>query len=283
VSSSISSYPEGKRRLARFTRWTALTSIAGALDRRRRILRVVNCHSVPERYTPSFSALVRQLSRKWTLAAPADLPGLLQRRPDGPSLLFCFDDGLANTVEIAAPILEAAGARAIFAVPAAWPDVPMGHRAGWFEQHVYPVPTELHDREGDVSAPTWDALRKLIARGHEVWSHGFDHVQLRDDTPVEVLEREIVDSKARLEERLGFPVRGYCPPIGYTVPASALALIEQTYELAFGGPPHGVPRRANPTRIPRSNIEASWPSDVVDFQLSPLGDLMSHALARMRR
>jgi peptidoglycan/xylan/chitin deacetylase (PgdA/CDA1 family) len=269
--------------MAMAARASGATAVAAAWERRQRALRIVNFHSVPARFADMFAEQVGRLSGDWVFASPSHLPDLLEHAPDRPTLLFCFDDGLANTIQYAAPILEAAGARAIFAVPAAWPDVLESDWAKWFEQHVYPRPTELHDSKGDVAAPSWEILRELVARGHELWSHGFDHVQLRDDTPVEVLEREIVDSKARLEERLGFPVRGYCPPIGYTVPASALALIEQTYEFAFGGRPHGVSRRADPTRIPRSNIEASWPSDVVDFQLSPLGDLMSHALARMRR
>jgi hypothetical protein len=92
-----------------------------------------------------------------------------------------------------------------------------------------------------------------------------------------------VESKARLEERLGVPVRGYCPPISYTVPASALALIAQTYDYAFGGRPANVPRDVGVFRSPRSNIEASWSPDVVDFQLSPLGDFMSRALTQVRR
>jgi peptidoglycan/xylan/chitin deacetylase (PgdA/CDA1 family) len=282
VREILSTCPPRKRQVAAAARASGATLVA-AWVRRQRTLRIVNLHSVPARLADAFAEQVRRLSSDWALAAPSGLPDLLARGPTRPTLFFCFDDGLANTVRVAAPIIEAAGARAIFAVPAAWPDLPDSHRAKWFEQHVYPVPTELHASEGDVTAPTWDELRELVARGHEVWSHGFDHVQLREDTAFEVLEREIVESKARLEERLGVPVRGYCPPISYTVPASALALIAQTYDYAFGGRPANVPRDVGVFRIPRSNIEASWPPDVVDFQLSPLGDFMSRALTQVRR
>jgi peptidoglycan/xylan/chitin deacetylase (PgdA/CDA1 family) len=269
--------------VAAAARVSGAAALVAAWERRQPALRIVNSHSVPARFADAFAEQVRRLSSDWVLASPSDLPDLLDHAPDRPTLLFCFDDGLANTAHVAAPILEAAGARAIYAVPAAWPDIPESARAQWFEQHVYAMPTELHDSEGDVSAPTWEALRELVARGHEVWSHGFDHVKLRDDTTGDVLEREIVESKVRLEERLGSPVRGYCPPIGYSVPASALVLIADTYDFAFGGRPSRVSRNVDRIRIPRSNVEASWPHDVVDFQLSPLGDVMSQALDRIRR
>jgi peptidoglycan/xylan/chitin deacetylase (PgdA/CDA1 family) len=282
VSSTIPSCPPRKRQLATIAHNAGVTALARALEHRRPALRIVNCHSVPSRYAAAFAEQVDQLSRSWAFAGPSDLTSLLQLGPERPTLLFCFDDGLANTVEQAAPILEAAGARAIFAVPAAWPDVPEQDRAEWFRRRVYPMPTELHDRAEDVAPPSWEALRDLVARGHEVWSHGVDHRQLQDGTPDGVLESEIVESKAILERRLETRVRGYCPPIGYTVPPIALALIADTYELAFGGRPARVPIRGNAFQIPRSNIEASWPWAVVELQLSPLGDVLSRTLARLR-
>ncbi len=246
------------------------------------MLRIVNSHSVPARFAGSFTALVRQLTRSWALAAPADLPELLERGPNRPTLLFCFDDGLANTARTAAPILEAAGGRAVFAVPAAWPDVPPAERSAWFEEHVYPTATELHERPDDIAPATWHELRALIRDGHEVWSHGVDHVRLSSDLAPAVLEREIVESKRILEERLDTIVHGYCPPISHDIPPTALALIRRTYQVAFGGPPAPVPRSGDPHRIPRSNIEASWPTSAVTLQLSPLGDLTSRMRARVR-
>lgn len=260
-----------------------MTAAAAAWEHRRPPLRIVNCHSVPPRFAGDFAAQVRSLARSWSFATPGDLTGLLAQGVDRPTLLFCFDDGLANAIDNAVPVLEAAGARAIFAVPAAWPDVVEPERANWFKRHVYPVPTELHDQPKDVAAPSWDALRALVARGHEVWSHGVDHVQLLSDTPESVLEREIVESRVILERRLETNVRGYCPPIGYTVPPRALELIGRTYDLAFGGRPARVPIGGNPHQIPRSNIEASWPWSAVELQLSPLGDTLARTLAGIRR
>jgi peptidoglycan/xylan/chitin deacetylase (PgdA/CDA1 family) len=210
------------------------------------------------------------------------LPALLEEGVERPTLLICFDDGLANTIRLAAPILETAGGRAIFAVPAAWPDVPTEGQPGWFRQHVYPTPTELHTFDGDIEAPTWDELKAVVARGHEVWSHGVEHLQLREATPADVLQREIAQSKEILEQRLGSAVRGYCPPVGYSVPPRALAMIANVYELAFGGRPSRAPVGGDRFRIPRSNVEASWPSSAVGLQLSPLGDALARAVEGVR-
>jgi peptidoglycan/xylan/chitin deacetylase (PgdA/CDA1 family) len=244
---------------------------------------VVNYHSVPKRFAQRFEEQVRELARTWRFASPAELPALLQQGVERPTLLVCFDDGLANTIEHAAPILEATGGRAIFAVPAAWPDIRAEDRLSWFRRHVYPTPTELHELDKDIEAPTWEELKAVVARGHEVWSHGVEHVQLTETTPAAVLEREIAGSKEILEQRLGTTVRGYCPPVGYSVPPRAVALIADTYELAFGGRPSHAAVGGDPLRIPRSNIEASWPWSAVGLQLSPLGDGLARALEGVRR
>jgi peptidoglycan/xylan/chitin deacetylase (PgdA/CDA1 family) len=282
VPSIIPSCPPRKRQLAMIAHGSGITTLASALERRHPVLRIVNCHSVPRRYAAAFAEQVEQLSRSWKLAVPSDLVTLLQREPDRPTLLFCFDDGLANTVETAAPILEAAGARAIFAVPAAWPSIPAGERADWFGRHVYPVPTELHMVDGDVAPASWEELRAAVARGHEVWSHGVDHLRLGGGLSEAVLRREIVESKQLLESKLGTPIRGYCPPVSHDVPAAALALIRSTYNFAFGGRPAPVRIGGDAHQIPRSNIEASWPASAVAMQLSPLGDALSNTLARVR-
>lgn len=239
---------------------------------------------MPERFAASFERLLERLSRSWAIAGPGDLRVLLERGPETPTLVVCFDDGLANTVRIAAPILESRGARAIFAVPAAWPDVPPARQAAWFREHVYPEPTELHDRPGDVAAASWEELRAAVGNGHEVWSHGFDHIRLDRGTPPDVVSREIRESKEVLEAKLGAPIRGFCPPIAYdeSSPAAEEA-IASTYELAFTGRVAAASSARDLRHIPRTNIEATWPAAAVDLQLTRLGDAISRTAGQVRR
>jgi peptidoglycan/xylan/chitin deacetylase (PgdA/CDA1 family) len=275
---SIESCPPSKRRVARILGATGAIRVAQLAERRRPALRIVNCHSVPDRSAAAFADLIGTLARSWTFASPADLPALVDGGPDRPTLLVCFDDGLMNTVRNGAPALEAVGGRAIFAVPSAWPDLQPERREAWFREHVYPVPTELHAHDGDVEPASWGDLRALIARGHDVWSHGVDHLRLVPGMPRERLEREIVKSKERLEQALESPVRGYCPPVSSAVPAEAQRLIEETYEFAFSGPPRPIRGNAPPHELGRTNFEASWPQSAVTMQLSLIGD----ALTRVR-
>jgi hypothetical protein len=178
--------------------------------------------------------------------------------------------------------LEAAGTRAIFAIPATWPDVPAQERFEWFRRHVYPVPTELHVEQADVVPASWEDLRAAVSHGHEVWSHGTDHLRLVDGLSGAVLEREIIESKRILEARLGTTIRGYCPPIAHDVSPAAMTLIRATYDIAFGGRPAPVPIARSAHQIPRSNIEASWPRSAVELQLSPLGDAVSSIRAHLK-
>ncbi|HEV7565371.1 MAG TPA: polysaccharide deacetylase family protein [Microbacteriaceae bacterium] len=278
----LTSCPPRKRQLAAVARGTGLTGAAIWWESRHPELRIVNSHSVPDRFAASFAQQVERLARRWSFTTPADLPRLLEAGVECPTLLFCFDDGLANTLRNAAPVIESVGGRAIFAVPAAWPDVPLERREEWFRRHVYPVPTELHSQGSDVTAMTWDELREAVAQGHEVWSHGVDHVCLQADTPPEVLEREVKVSKEILEAKIGVPVRGYCPPMSYTVPPRAFTSIADTYELAFGGPPAPIRGKADRHRIPRANIEASWSLATVELQLSVAGDALTRLLSGLR-
>ena len=245
-------------------------------------LRVVNYHSVPERFVEQFRRQLAHVARSHRIAAASELPQLIAGVSE-PTLVMCFDDGLKSTIVHGARVVEEVGGRAVFAIPAAWPDVPRAQQASWFREHVYPVPTELHDRPGDVAAASWDELRDLVRREHAIWSHGFDHRQLTTGLAADVLEREIRASRAVLEEQLGTQVPGYCPPVSYDVAApEAERLIAETYELAFGGAQSRVVT-PDPLHIPRINLEASWPLDVVDFQLTRAGDLTSRLAARARR
>ncbi len=276
------SCPSAKLYVAKATTATGAIRLAQLLEDRRPGLRIVNLHSVPLRYASAFTDLVERLRRRFTLVSPSDLPQLLCQRPVKPSLLFSFDDGLRNTLEVAAPAIEELGATAVFAIPAAWPDVSPDQAPDWFSRHVYPVPTELHAHPGDVEAASWSDLRSLVARGHAVWSHGFDHTRL-DHADGAELNREIVESRLRLEAAVGTSVLGFCPPIsagGWSDDADQL--IRSTYRYAFSGLPGPLRAPLDPWHLSRTNIEVSWSPTVVDAQLTRFGDMVSRVHARTR-
>jgi peptidoglycan/xylan/chitin deacetylase (PgdA/CDA1 family) len=88
---------------------------------------------------------------------------------------------------------------------------PPGKRLAWVQRAV--------DAAGGPQRPswdgmmTWDHLREMAKRGHEIGSHSVSHdiLTLVDDAH---LERELVDSKRILEEQLQRPVETMCYPNG---------------------------------------------------------------------
>lgn len=75
---------------------------------------------------------------------------------------------------------------------------------------------------------TWEQARELVTLGHEVGSHGAEHLAVRRLTEAQ-LRVQVHDSKARLEDELQAPVRYFAPPFGYGTPGLPAALTAAGY------------------------------------------------------
>jgi peptidoglycan/xylan/chitin deacetylase (PgdA/CDA1 family) len=106
--------------------------------------------------------------------------------PDG-AVVLTFDDGCASDLSVALPVLRS-------------------HR---FPAAFFVNPATI-GRNGFL---TWRELEALTAAGMHVGSHGLDHRLFDDMTTVE-LEHQLVESKVRIEERLGIPVTTLALPGG---------------------------------------------------------------------
>jgi peptidoglycan/xylan/chitin deacetylase (PgdA/CDA1 family) len=105
------------------------------------------------------------------------------------SLTITFDDGYRGNATIAAPILERHGLRACFFVATSY----IGSEfVPWW------------DRQNGIDTKwmSWDHVRSLRSRGHEIGSHTETHIDLGTATP-EDARREISGGTRRLEEELG--------------------------------------------------------------------------------
>jgi peptidoglycan/xylan/chitin deacetylase (PgdA/CDA1 family) len=101
---------------------------------------------------------------------------------------FTFDDAHISQVELAAPILNAAGLHGVFFVPTAW----VGARK---------------------ETATWRELRALLQAGHRVGSHGNTHSLLTQCTSSELSE-ELRYSRLTLEDKLGCSITSLSLPGG---------------------------------------------------------------------
>jgi peptidoglycan/xylan/chitin deacetylase (PgdA/CDA1 family) len=272
----IASCSPRKRAAARIVARTPLARLARLRDRRQPVVRIFNYHSVPRQLQAAFERQLDHLSTRFQIAGPYELEHLLREGPGEQSTaILCFDDGLANHAEIAAPTLERRGLRAIFAIPATFPGVPDDQQEEWFSRHIYPAPTELHPRV-ERRALTWAQARDLISSGHRICSHGHDHAILRPDTPPEVIGREVVESRKNIERELeGVTVDGFCWAGAVDPHADdADRLIRSTYAYSLGNNAHRISGGTSMYNIPRINLEASWPLEVIDLQVSGAMDLL---------
>lgn len=77
-------------------------------------------------------------------------------------------------------------------------------------------------------------IREIQARGHEVASHGYDHVLCREQS-AEDLKNDLSKSKKLLEDITGRPVYGYRAP-GFSISRDIMSLVEEAgylYDSSF--------------------------------------------------
>ena len=115
-------------------------------------------------------------------------------------VVLTFDDGFANLLEHAAPVLSELGFRAtIFVVSGR-----CGQTNDW--------PNQAPDIPR-LPLLSWSELAQMATAGFEMGAHSVTHRPLTELTQAEA-EREIVESKATIEERLGRPVNTFAYPFG---------------------------------------------------------------------
>jgi peptidoglycan/xylan/chitin deacetylase (PgdA/CDA1 family) len=125
-----------------------------------------------------------------------------------------FDDGYTDFLTHAAPVLARHGMTATLYVVA-------GRLGGQNEWDDGP-------RLDLVDA---DAVRDVVADGHEVGSHTLSHVRLAQADPA-VVRHEVADSRRVLEDLLQAEIRGFCYPWGSFDRAAAAAVQEAGYDHA---------------------------------------------------
>ncbi|CQR63984.1 polysaccharide deacetylase family protein [Streptomyces leeuwenhoekii] len=153
-------------------------------------------------------------------------------RGEGRDLVgLTFDDGYADFVEHALPVLRRRGCGAtLFVLPGR-----LGGVNAW---------DPLGPRKPLLTA---DGIRRAAAEGVEIGSHGLTHVDLTraDDA---TLRAEVARSRALLTELTGTPVAGFCYPYGTVDRRAADAVRDAgyTYGCAIDpGPltgPYALPR-----------------------------------------
>lgn len=175
------------------------------------IIRVVNFHATPRyrdaEYRRQFEAFALRfepitkanfdsaVDGAWTHARPGLMPVLFE--------------GFRDNLDVLLPILEEHGFTGWFFVPSAFLGVAADQQSAFAAAHSL-HPAARDEYPGQRIALTWDEARDISRRGHVFACHSRTHNELRADTPLSVLEDEIVAAKAEMEAELGSDVDIFC-------------------------------------------------------------------------
>jgi peptidoglycan/xylan/chitin deacetylase (PgdA/CDA1 family) len=196
------------RTIARSLRPVAL---AGRRLRREHGLRVIGWHRVDGARTSGLSTGVDDFRRHLDLLAEVDaqvlaLDDAVARLAAGTlpprAVVLTFDDGYASVVETAWPLLKERGLPATLYVVTGSLVGPM--RFAWDADHPDPRSLRL---------ATSDELVEAAGQGLHLGSHTVTHPWLPGLEPA-LVEHELAESRARLEDLLGRPVRSVAYPTG---------------------------------------------------------------------
>ena len=162
----------------------------------------------------------------------------LPQRP----VVLTFDDGYADLVEEALPVLTSHGFPATVFITTGWLDDAGQRAAGTPPDRML----------------TWRQLAVLEQAGVEIGAHSHSHPQL-DQIPVKQLRAELADPKSLLEDRLGHSVATLAYPYGY----SSRRVREMSLELGYrngAGVANGIASPgSDPFRVPRLTVRLSTP------------------------
>ena len=148
------------------------------------------------------------------------------QRASAKTVLITFDDAFAETLEVAAPLLQQHGMRSTVFVPAGL----LGEMA------TLKAEGDSTDSVSKGQIVDEDGLRKWVGAGQEVGSHSLTHGDLTTASP-DTVRREAEGSKQRLEQVLDRPVLDFCYPFAHHDAPARRIVSEAGYRAAYAGEP----------------------------------------------
>lgn len=213
----------------------------------------------PRAFARQIEMLARRgyVGARFTEAVGGDLEG---RRV----AVFTFDDNYRSVLELAKPILDRHGYPGTLYVPTDWPSQSRAMRWPGIDRWL----GTRHEPE--MLSLDWQELRDLADTGWEIGSHTCSHPHLTELDDV-TLERELSESKARIEQELGSPCTSLAYPYGDVDERVALAAGSAGYACA-GTIPRVLP---SPDRL-------RWPRTPI-FHRDDIGRFKLKVSPTMRR
>ncbi len=219
--------------------------------------------------TPAaFREQVTSLARCGVAPVSAEALAAGERR----GLHVTFDDAYKDVLG-ALPLLEELGLPATIFVSTSFAD----------EGRPLAVPELAADSEAHpelLATMTWDELREVAARGVEIGGHTVSHPHLTRLTDAE-LDRELTDSKQRIEDEVGRPARLLAYTYGEHDDRVHEAVRRAGYAAAFAQWPGSSIR--NPFALPRVSFYRGESLRRATLKTTRLGRGLASVRERVRR
>ena len=239
-------------------------------------IRAINYHDTQEKDSKNFEQQLKFYKKHFSSVSIQDLQqfldsGIWQKKK--PGLIISFDDGLRTNYEIAKPLLEKYEFIGWFFIPCGFIDI-KPEKQSHFAQHHNIYYTFNSDSSKRI-AMSWDELKDLSSQ-HIIGSHTFTHHRMNIKDSDDILKKEIIDSKLLIEKKLNSEIDIFCWVGGeeHTYTKKAAQYINKAgYKYSFMTNTYPITKKTSSLQLQRSNIESSFPLEVVKFQLCGLLDL----------
>jgi peptidoglycan/xylan/chitin deacetylase (PgdA/CDA1 family) len=224
-------------------------------------------HHVFDDECHGFSRQLKYLKNFGDFISLDDAVAMLESGNDIKGRYFCitFDDGFKNCEANAMPILLDHGAPAAFFLATDY----IGTDIEADREHLLDF---FGHRQTLVEFLTWSDCRRMIDSGMTIGSHTVHHARLADLQAEEVL-KELIDSKAVIEEHLGIICEHFCYPFGISnndfLPERDPGLAHQAgYRSVSTGSRGAMRQGASQYMIQRDHILANWSNFQLRYFLS---------------
>lgn len=174
-------------------------------------IRVVNYHNTNDRDTKRLEWEMQYFSQHFVPVTVKDLDVFFKTRKwpyDKPGLIPAIFEGYRSHFDIMKPILERHGFTGWFYIPGFFPDVEPKEQLAFCSEHRIRT-TGQYMYEDDRIALNWEEIKEL-SRKHEICCHTGSHFEITKETSDADMNREIVQSKLLIEQRIQKPIEVFC-------------------------------------------------------------------------
>ena len=175
-----------------------------------------------------------------------------------------------------APLLEKYGYTGWFLIPSQFIEVPPSLQKDYAKDHLI----DFHEDYSDSRiAMSWEEIRELD-KHHVIVSHTRNHVRLKSDLQKEFLKKEILGSKADLENRLNHEIKcfgwvgGEMTSYDHT---AAKYINEARYQYALLTKCGPILPRTSRYQLHRIFLGPDWPTNIVQMHLSGIMDILYYS------